>query len=313
MNKKKIHKILKDLNVPFVEDISTKATNINCPFCRSKKSGERDDKFHLGIFSNGRAFCLRCDHKGDLYGVLFRLFGTSINEYKVLIGTRKPKHIETPDVIRETLKEKIIEETNRKPQPEPLPSCVRITHELVEARTLLSEFLFKRDIDVETCIDNGARYTGNLGEYAHRLVIPLWEGDQIMGYQARDITGKSNKRYITKGRVSDLLYWSCDIEYPYRVYLVEGVFDVWRMGHSAVASFSHHLSRRQQKLLAEDETIKELIVCWDADSYNKSKRLRYDLSPKMTGVRLGVVRLPEGEDPDSLGAEAVRGLEIEWA
>ena len=54
----------------------------------------------------------------------------------------------------------------------------------------------------------------------------------------------------------------------------------------------------------------EIVVAWDADSYEMGLAAAREIAPL---VRAGCVRLPEGEDPDSLGRDAVLALEVQWA
>lgn len=81
--------------------------------------------------------------------------------------------------------------------------------------------------------------------------------------------------------------------------LVEGVFDVWRLGDGTVASFGTALGNVQRdKLFAMKPA--EVVVAWDADAYPRAKKLAQSLADR---VRVKVLRLPRGTDPDELGAD----------
>ena len=113
--------------------------------------------------------------------------------------------------------------------------------------------------------------------------------------------------------MSELLYWT-DLEKtagaPWRVYVVEGIFDAWRMAWNAVATFTHGISRSQRRQLLEHDQIREVVFAWDSDSWTMNVAAARGLAPL---VRAGSVRLPDGEDPDSMGAAGVLDLEVKWA
>ena len=106
------------------------------------------------------------------------------------------------------------------------------------------------------------------------------------------------------------LFWTIEIRSPRRIYLVEGIYDAWRLGYNAVASFSKTLTREQRQLILRDAYIDELIVCWDEDAYEASLATARDMAALLP--RVGLTRLPTGEDPDSYGAANVRSLPITW-
>lgn len=311
MTRQRLKQLLQAFSIAHKDERS--ATNINCPFCVGRASGRRDSGFRCGVFEKSLKFhCFRCHRTGSLYDILRHIVGMSWTEYKALVkGEALPVSgsLTVGDLVRQHL-DGSKDETARKPKPLSMPKCRAVTRELVRQEAPLRRFLERRNISVDTCIDYGAGYTGVAGQYAMRLVVPVPdEYGRTIGWQGRDVTGRAKAKYLTGGEVMDNLYWTTHVEEPRRVYLVEGVYDCWRMGHNAVASFSKHITARQRKLLVTDDGIDELVVCWDWDAYDAARAAARDLGPIM---RTGVVRMPEGEDPDSLGAGETRALEIHW-
>ncbi|KKN89710.1 hypothetical protein LCGC14_0235560 [marine sediment metagenome] len=309
MTTNKLQQTLKALRIPFQE--STKCLNINCPFCVGKSSGRRDDKFRCGIFPNVlRYYCFRCHRKGSFYDILSTLLGYTRSEYARTVDKAPDlQDKDVLDIIRENLHGVPTVKAKKADKIE-LPPSRGVTPELVGDQPLLRQFLVDRGISLRTCSDYMVRYTGVAGQHAQRLIIPIYDDNQnLVAWQGRDVSSKAKLKYFTNGPIMDYLYWTVSVEPPYRIYLVEGAIDCWRMGHNAVTCFSKQLTRGQRAKLVTDDYIKELVLCWDSDAYNEARGTALDLAPIM---RTGVVRLPEGEDPDSLGAKAVRELDIEW-
>jgi hypothetical protein len=190
------------------------------------------------------------------------------------------------------------------------PGAGKVAEQAVAENPLLDRFLRDRRIAIGTCVQYKARFTGGVGPYADRLVIPLHDSaSRLLAWQARDMTGKAEREHLTKGSIQRLLYWSIYTTGSPRIYLVEGVLDCWRMGYNSAASFTPALSRNQRKLLINMD-IPELVFAWDSDSHALALKTAREMAPMMEKV--GIIRLPEGKAPDSLGAEEVRALRVEW-
>jgi DNA primase len=70
-----------------------------------------------------------------------------------------------------------------------------------------------------------------------RIVIPIFRGGLLVGWQARDVTGSSPIKYLTTPgwKKTEVLY-NMDVAKWYSdVVLVEGPTDVWRVGDNAMA------------------------------------------------------------------------------
>jgi len=312
MNQQRLRDILNGLSIAN-QTVSNHAVNINCPYCIGRRSGREDTKYRCGIFlSSLRYHCFRCKRTGSLYKLLDTLVKTTSEQYESLIGKEVLPEDETlSDHVRNRIQgTSAREQVIIKPPQDPRGSS--LTYDLVDQYPLLRSWLKARQIEAQTLIDYGVRYGGNVGPNAHRLILPVYdEAGKMVAWQGRDISGRRRMKYFTQGNVTDYLFWTEYIKTPYVIYLVEGIFDCLRMEYNAVASFSHSLSRRQRTLLFDNQNlIDKLIVCWDADSYGKAIGCAQNLAPILRKV--GVVRLPEGQDPDSLGGDEIRKLKVRW-
>lgn len=301
-----IRQILNALNVPY-EDGGAKAVNVQCPFCG-------DSANHCGIFRDRHNFyCWRCKTKGGLYHLLHHLTGISLDDYKRLTGDTKPLR-EEDQSLAGRIRAKFAKATV---EPWKHPGVVEMPGRPVDGDLCgeypqLQRFLRQRRLTWQDCDDNLARFCGPTGTYANRLILPIWDDNEMpVTFQARDVLGKAKQKYLNPhGRpLGDWLYWSGYMEYDSPLWLVEGIFDTWRMDHDAVASFGKNLTRRQRaKLIAEDP--EQVIIAWDADAHADALEVGRSLANVLHSV--GVVRLPEGEDPDSMGREAIERLEVRW-
>lgn len=288
--------------------VMPKAINICCPFCVGSTHGRRDEQFRCGIFNSSLTFhCFRCKRKGTFYKLLRDMLGMSLSDYRALVGSSpSPGNLSTVDTIRQSLAPAVAETAPRKTVS--LPASRPVGKELVQDHPLLGRFLKDRNISLQTCADYRTRYTGDGGDYPQRFIIPvLDEEGELAAWQARDVTGRSDRKYLTEGDVSQLLY-RIPFRYPYRIYVVEGVLDCWRMEHTAVATFSHAISSIQRRLLLSCGA-DEIVFAWDGDSFAFSLRAAEELAPI---IRAGAVQLPDGMDPDRAGAETVRSLPVRW-
>jgi len=316
MDRRRLRTILTDLGIEHRD--SRRAINICCPFCRGQTRGLPDDRFRLGIFPGTlRYYCFRCHRVGGLFEVLKAAAGITEAEFRRLVGGRVG---EEGGSLAARIRAKLFGENgeeakDQEPPPVFMPEGLSIS-EAAKRYPEVRRFLRIRQLSIDTCEAYGAIYTGRFGPNAYRLAWPVRRDDgTLAAWQGRDVTGKLKAKYHTEGQVSSVLYWAREYDPAEPLYVVEGVFDCWRMERNAVASFTNRLSVAQTKqLLSLQPAPTAVIIAWDWDSWNKAKGAARQLAPLVqAGVRTGAVRLPEGEDPDSLGAEAVRNLEVWWA
>ena len=311
MTKHKLQEILNDLRIQ-TSGLTSEAININCPHDHSTggKSGQPDTKFRCGIWiSTLRYHCLRCKRTGSLFSLLQKITRITSAEFKRLIGLSvAPSEESLSDTVRQRLSGTV---EVIKPDKEVILPFANPVSLSANQPLALSNWLNTRDISLETCVEYGCLYSGNIGPDAFRLIVPLYDDyGELVAWQGRDVTGRKSNKYKTQGYITDHLFWTTKIQQPRRIYLVEGILDCCRMSYNSVACFSHSLSKRQRTLLMQEKLIDELVICWDGDSYELALKEARQLAPILK--RVGVVRLPDEHDPDSLGGDAVRKLAVRW-
>lgn len=143
-----------------------------------------------------------------------------------------------------------------------------------------------------------------------RIVIPVRQEGQLMGWQARYVgeaewTAREPKYKFPVGMKKSRLLYNIDaaVRYPV-VVLCEGATDVWRVGPMGVAAFGKELSRHQCELLVQKCADKCLVIMLDADASVEAHVLWAELRDRFRG---GVVlaELPAGSDPGAQDRNAL--------
>ncbi len=120
-------------------------------------------------------------------------------------------------------------------------------------------------------------YGNNLG-YFYFLI---YQKNIFEGWVARAYVEKK-KRYLnaTNMNSGELLYGYDLIDNKSPTYIVEGIFDVFsmrRVTSNVVATFGSMMSPQQINLL-RDKGIKEVVLCYDEDAFNRMEGIAYNLS-----------------------------------
>jgi hypothetical protein len=144
-------------------------------------------------------------------------------------------------------------------------------------------------------------------DYRHRLLIPVrWDGAEV-SFQARDVTGKSDRKYLAcpDGREvrshKHVLYGRQECWGEVGI-VVEGATDAWRLGPRACAVFG--IQYRPEQVLEIARHFRRVAVVFDAERAAQAQarrlaaqlRLRLDVEPV-------VVYLGDGIDPGSMSQD----------
>ena len=155
------------------------------------------------------------------------------------------------------------------------------------------------------------------GQYQGRLLLPVYEEERLVGWVARDATGKKERKVLNGPdgvATSEMLFNGDAVRRALkqfgaggvRVRLVEGAFDAMRAdreetGEPAVAPLGTHLSAYIIKLLSE-MGVQKLCLLWDADTWESEQGRRPKAEKAIERLKprfdLTAVRLPDSTDPD---------------
>lgn len=272
------------------KNVTIDSVNVQCPYCD-------DHSNHCGIFHpSGLYHCWRCEVRGPLSKLLNELTGIPETQFEEFFESEGIDFgVAVEDQINEVLEaeKEIVEKRTTRVS---LPKFARkVTEDIYAPR--LRIFLAERKISIQTCINYDC-YICDVGDYANRLVIPVYSDGKLVSFQGRDMTGRSDLKYRTApGSINEFLY-GYDTLPDSTMVITEGILDKWRIGDQAVASFGTSLTNTQKYLIIERNP-DTLIFAWDALAYWKSKKQAEYFMPFINEIR--VVLFPEEHDPDSYG------------
>ncbi len=235
---------------------------IECPVCTGNPG------LHLGFNTNKGFFvCWRCGFKPIDY-IIRALTGISYSEaieirlkyggaYVPVIYRRAPKEkdidVEFPPGTRDIVKKHIryLQDRNFNPK----------------------EIKLLWDI----------RGTGPIGRNKNRIIIPIYHNNILCSYTGRSIKSEATMRYINcdpeneRRSIKYCLYGYDQIKFD-RAIVVEGIFDVFRLGVGAVATFGTKVSNTQINLIVEK--FKKVFILFDSDEAGTiaSRKLAMELT-----------------------------------
>ncbi len=292
-----IQRLLTDHNIPFTTEgpHSTQGwVNVHCPFC----TGSRN--FHLGIHEDGRgAHCWRCGPHSAL-SALSAVLEMPASEVRKLL---EKYQIGITRKRREEAKVAIF------PMKFPKPNSA--------LTPLYKQYLEGRGFDPDELEKEwGVFQTGPVSfldkiSYSHRILIPIkWDGE-IVSFQARDITGKSDRKYLAcpkrreKIHHKDILYGKQESWLKSRgIIVVEGVTDVWRLGRFSAATFGIEFKMEQVLRLAGLHETFHIVFDDEPQAQKQAKKLATKL--KTLGKTANVHKI-QG-DPGSMKPDDARHL-----
>lgn len=263
--------------------------NVECPFCTGHSG------YHLGYNEEEDYFyCWRCGWH-SMSEVLFTLTHTS-----------PKKLLEEYSGSSSVLKHPSIQ----KKQHELPSNIVPITKNSIYYRYLAKRFS-NPDYIVKTWNLMGTGPVSLLDgiDYKLRILIPIyWEGEMV-SFTSRDVTGKTELRYLTCPRSREKIHHKTII-YRHPSYkekegiCVEGPFDVWKLGKIAFCTFGIGFTNQQIRTIAKLYTKVGVLFDNEDKAQEKARLLVSEL--KFRGVNAYLLPLPRNrKDPGELQEDEV--------
>ncbi len=262
-------------------------THIQCPMC--------DDESNHGGFNpdSGGYACWRCGTHNTVR-VIMALLGLQYGSAKALwdgyshgssFGIEETKRVEPPEAIQIPGKE-----LNK------------------QARA----YLESRGFDpARIAKEYGVKSTGAVCEWEGsdfrlRLVVPIYNRrGKLVSFQARDYTNKQDLRYKGCPVEKAVQHYKEGLYNSHRalgdkVVVVEGIFDVWRMGNGFVASYGTSLMPAQLNELSKWE---EIYFMFDPEEQAQRRARKYAEQLAGTGKSVYLLdagKMLKGRDPAEL-------------
>lgn len=258
---------------------------VDCPYC-----GPGTGKFHLGYnIRGGRFNCWNCGKKlrNETFQMLTNLPPALLKQLLADL----PKQIAETGVLQASGKLR-------------LPRGV-VPLQKPHKRYLASrghDWRVIRDVWNVQCTDHSSH------RLPWRLFIPFEYNHKTVSWTTRTIsTNPDTLRYITATREEEAIFHK-HLLYGYDhaahvVIIVEGVFDVWRIGPGAVGILGTRVSREQLQLLSNFAV---RYICFDTGAERYAERLAEQL--RLFPGETHVIWLEDSKDPDSASPNEIRQL-----
>lgn len=226
---------------------------IHCPHCPGSR------QFHCGTPAAGAPFfvCWRCG-RHSTFDTLQRTLHTTRHETARLIHDYE---VIPHDSSRSVPLHDVFSQRSVTLDSIELPRGVGA---LRPSDRLAWGYLRDRGFDPARIVSTwGLRWGGQIGRCAFRIVAPFTLGGEIVAWQARDVTGRSDIRYLSSGIETKATLYGIDNAAGLRkVVVVEGITDAWRMGPGAVATCGIKYTEDQLALLVRFE---EVLIAFDSE------------------------------------------------
>jgi len=265
-----------------------------CPICWSNSRAP----FSMNA-SSGLWLCHHCGERGNAVSLVMRLVRCSWAEAKEMLEAHGYDIYSREEWVL------VDEEPARRPYID-LPSEFRL---LDRDTTPESEpyraYVHARRLNDDLIARYGIGYCDE-GQYGGRVIVPVCEDGEVAYFVARDTTDAAYLKvlYPPGAPKNEHLFNLDTVRGRKEVVVVEGVFDALAIPEMAVATCGKTMSDAQAALLLS-AGVQGLIFAYDADAATSSRAMaeRWSLT-----FDTQALRLPDGEDPSSLGREQMLAL-----
>lgn len=272
---------------------------IHCPFCAGKQN------YHMGFHIKQEFFnCWKCGPH-SLRDTLERLTGERFNDLWGKYGEGRS----TPTSGR---KAKRHQKDKELVLPSGFTTSLRFDHRRYLERRNFDVDMLIREWGIRSTTPMAALRDGDIhSNFSNRIFIPMHWNGVLATFQARTLKPRSSKgpgditipKYKAcpahmEGRsIRRILYRHPETVSDYGI-CVEGVTDVWRMGHQAFALLGIGFSEVQIALIAE--LYKRIILLLDPDPQAQERATKMKVALQAFGVKVDMRELPDGKDPAEL-------------
>lgn len=295
-----------------------------CPLCNDYK-----ERLFVNV-DNGKFMCHHCSTAGTNVTLLSLINNITWKEALSIYREYQGYEVQLPDSIESEVYDRLINNVGDSGiiMPKfvyPLPDEFILIEEAKGStgRKALN-YIKSRGISIDTCIQQYVGYCEE-GDYANRIIMPDFEGGELVYWQARTWEPKPKNKLVakfyrkvlnpslSKEQIAEGIIAVDKSEVVSNIDLIlengvavicEGRFDSYTIGDSGACIHGKHLSDEQfVKLVKNKDKISTAIVMLDGDAFDKTLSTAKRLAGYLSDV--WVTKLPDNMDPNSLGKRGV--------
>ena len=260
----------------------------HCPFCNHHKK-----KLQINL-NSFRWHCWICNTGGYNLKQLFKKIKATKEQFKELfdlLGEYTPVKSDDSTKYQQTisLPKEYIPLWEKQNSPDYKRAILYLKH---------------RNIDLFDIIKYGIGYCED-GAYSSRIIIPSYDRDGSLNYfVGRDIYD-SKLKYKNPPVSKDIIGFELFVNWDEPIILVEGVFDAIAIKRNAIPLFGKTIPNNLMRKIILNK-VKEIYLCLDKDALKDALIISEHLMN--SGIRVGMVDLPNDSDPSSIGFEGIHSM-----
>ena len=275
--------VLSEANIPYREqgkNIGQGWIGVNCPFCH-------DTGYHMGINLDSKSIsCWKCGTTGNILKLMAAITGSFKDGLK-LVEKLNVKTLYQKKEIK--IKENDIEVQFPRGTRQGLGN---------EHKNYLKKV---RHMNPDYLADTYNLYsTGGNSNMPYRIIVPVVYQYKLLTYPTFRYIHCSNEKSVVF--IKRFLYNLESVKQ--KVFVVEGIFDAWRMGEGTVCTFGVKPTEQQVQLLAGIPMV-NIVFDGDAAGYTGARKLAEKLA---AFTRVQIIELPKGTDPDTLTRKEINSI-----
>lgn len=283
-------KLFQDAHIP-IRNEGKNWINICCPYCKDPV----DTHFNGGFNMISPHFnCWRCGSH-SWYETLATVLHIDVHQVNLYVSSYK--YVPSKDEIKKVAKGENLN----------LPGFHLSQGE--------KEYLVNRGFNVNYLIDKfHIRGGGIAGDWSYRILIPIYFNKVLVSWTGRSILTREQIKEYDIPRYKNLsieqsvinpkeIFFNLDNSTKDSVIIVEGPFDVLKMGNDTICSLGTSTTREQELFLKK--RYKKVFICFDNEPSAQKKAHKLGMNLVSIGMEVEVVNICEPFNKNDPG-------ELEW-
>ena len=141
--------------------------------------------------------------------------------------------------------------------------------------------------------------------YSGRIIVPSFDDGGNLNYFVGRSFYDTKLKYKNPAVSKNIVGFDLFINWNEPIVLVEGVFDAIAIKRNAIPLFGKTIPDNLMRKIIQNK-VKEIYLCLDKDALTDALNISQTLMN--TGIRVGMVDLPDDTDPSSIGFEGIHSM-----